>query len=50
MQEYLGDEDLIMVNKKRYYLNNEQELYLLLGKLGVNPELFNAPWHNEYPL
>lgn len=50
MQKYSGDEDLIMVNKKRYYLNSEQELYLLLEKLGINPALFNAPWHNEYPL
>lgn len=50
MQEYEGDEDLIMVNKKRYYLKNEEELYQLLEGLRLNPELFNAPWHNDYPL
>lgn len=49
MQEYEGDEDLIIVNETRYYLKNEQELYRLLEALGANPELFDAPWHNDYP-
>ena len=50
MTEYIGDEDLIMVNKKRYYVNTEEELYQILEQIGADPELFDAPWHCEYPL
>ncbi|HEY8917928.1 MAG TPA: hypothetical protein VIM87_15895 [Chitinophaga sp.] len=50
MGDFVGDENLIMPNKKRYYLNTEEELINLLLDLHVNPKLFTYPWRCDYPL
>jgi hypothetical protein len=46
---FAGDEDLIICNDKRYYLNAEEELVDLLLDLHVNPKLFTYPWRCDYP-
>lgn len=33
-----------------YPLNSEEEIYITLDNLGINPELFTSPWRCEYPL
>lgn len=33
-----------------YPMNSEEEIYINLDKLGINPELFTPPWRCEYPL
>ena len=49
LAEYEGDEDLIITSSSRHYINSISELDALLSRLGVNPELFDAPWHVDYP-
>lgn len=50
MQDFQGDEDLIMVNKQRYYLNTNEELINLLLDLRIDPKLFTYPWRCECPI
>ena len=50
MQDFQGDEDLIMVNKRRYYLNTNEELINLLLDLRIDPKLFTYPWKCECPI
>lgn len=39
-----------IVNRKRYYVNSEDELFLKLDELNVDPSLFTYPWKCDYPL
>lgn len=50
MQDFQGDEDLIMVNKRRYYLNTNKELIDLLLDLRIDPKLFTYPWRCDCPI
>lgn len=49
LSEYEGDEDLIITSSSRHYINSIPELDALLSELGVDPKLFDAPWHVDYP-
>ncbi|PSL28161.1 hypothetical protein [Chitinophaga ginsengisoli] len=49
MTEFIGDEDLIMCNERRYYLNTVEELINLLLDLHINPKLLTYPWRCDCP-
>ncbi|WP_217602463.1 hypothetical protein [Chitinophaga sp. GbtcB8] len=48
--EFTGDEDLIMHNKKKYYVNSEEELFEKLKSENIDPGKFTSPWRCDYPL
>lgn len=50
IQEFKGDEDLIMINKNRYYLSTFDELIEKLISLSVDPSIFTYPWKCDFPM
>lgn len=50
MESHILDVDLIMKNKKKYYVNTEEELMEKLLLLNINPNVFTYPWKCDYPL
>jgi len=50
MDEFKGDEDLIMINENRYYLSSFEDLVEKLLSLKVDPSIFTYPWKCDYPM
>lgn len=48
LENYFSPNDIM--HPKRYYVNSEEELYLKLRELNVDPSLFTYPWKCDYPL
>lgn len=48
VDEYFGENDKL--NQARYYLNNLNEVEVLIVKLGLSKVEFTYPWRCDYPL
>ena len=44
---YFSNED--MLNQKRIYVNNEEELYQVLSEMNIDVIEFTAPFNCDYP-
>ena len=48
VDEYFSEED--KVNQNRYYVEDEEDLYEVLKKIKMSPELFDVPWKYDCPV
>lgn len=48
IDEYFGDAD--MLNKKRYYATDDEDLRIILHDLKIDLSKFTYPWKCDYPL
>lgn len=48
VNEFFGEHD--KVNLKEYLVTSDVELFKLFLEMDVNPQRFDAPWNNDFPL
>src|SRR5687767_7004629 len=48
VDEFFSEDD--KKNSKEYFVISESELLKLFLEIGVDPQKFDVPWKNDYPL